>query len=44
MLGDGKPRGFNQLLREVDFSHNTLTLHLGRLVNKGLEEDAGMVE
>ena len=36
VLGDGKPRDFNQLLREVDFSHNTLRLHLRRLVDQGL--------
>jgi len=32
VLKDGKPRGFTQLLNEVDFSHNTLRLHLERLV------------
>ncbi|MFQ5836450.1 MAG: isochorismatase family protein [Candidatus Bathyarchaeia archaeon] len=36
VLRDGKPRDFHQLLREVDFSHNTLRLHLKRLVNQGL--------
>jgi predicted ArsR family transcriptional regulator len=36
VLRDGKPRDFHQLLREVDFSHNTLRLHLTRLVNQGL--------
>jgi len=36
VLGDGKPRTFHQLLGEVGFSHNTLRLHLERLVEKGL--------
>ena len=36
VLGDGKPRGFHQLLGEAGFSHNTLRLHLERLVDKGL--------
>ena len=36
VLRDGKPRDFHQLLREVDFSHNTLRLHLTRLVDQGL--------
>jgi len=36
VLRDGKPRDFHQLLREVDFSHNILRLHLKRLVNQGL--------
>ena len=35
-LKDGKPKDFNTLLGEVDFSHNTLQLHLRRLVAKGL--------
>jgi hypothetical protein len=30
-LRDGKPRDFQQLLREVGFSHNTLRLHLASL-------------
>ena len=36
VLRDGKPRDFHQLLEEVDFSHNTLRLHLRRLTNRGL--------
>ena len=32
VLKDGRPRDFSQILRKVDFSHNTLRLHLGRLV------------
>jgi len=36
VLRDGKPRDFHQLLREVNFSHNTLRLHLTRLVDQGL--------
>jgi len=36
VLGDGKPRGFHQLLGEVGFSHNTLRLHLESLEGKGL--------
>lgn len=36
VLRDGKPRDFHQLLEEVDFSHNTLRLHLRRLMNQGL--------
>ena len=35
-LKDGKPKDFNTLLVEVGFSHNTLQLHLSRLVAKGL--------
>jgi len=35
-LMDGKPRGFDQLLREVDLSHNTLRLHLNYLVEETL--------
>ena len=36
VLRDSKPRDFHQLLREIDFSHNTLRLHLRRLVDQGL--------
>ncbi|MEA2090527.1 MAG: ArsR family transcriptional regulator [Thermoproteota archaeon] len=36
MLRDGRYRDFNQLMREVDFSHNTLRLHLNCLVDQGL--------
>ena len=36
VLKDGKPKDFNALLGEVGFSHNTLQLHLSRLVAKGL--------
>ena len=28
-LKDGRPMDFSQILRIVDFSHNTLRLHLG---------------
>jgi len=35
VLRDGRSRDFNQLLREVDFSHNTLRLHLRHLVDQG---------
>lgn len=36
VLGDGRSRDFHQLLEAVDFSHNTLRLHLRRLVDQGL--------
>jgi len=36
VLKDGKPREFQQLLREVRFSHNTLRRHLARLERQGL--------
>ena len=32
-LIDGKPYSFNQLLNKIDFSHNTLRLHLDKLVD-----------
>ena len=32
-LRDGKPHTFNQLLEKITFSHNTLTLHLDKLVD-----------
>ena len=35
-LKDGRPRDFRQILQKVDFSHNTLRLHLDRLVDQGL--------
>ena len=35
-LRDGKPHTFNQLLEKVAFSHNTLTLHLDKLVDQKL--------
>lgn len=35
-LKDGRPRDFEQILRIVDFSHNTLRLHLGYLVERDL--------
>jgi len=35
VLRDGRSTNFNQLLREVDFSHNTLRLHLRRLADQG---------
>ena len=36
ILKDGKPRLLSQLLGEVGFSHNTLKLHLERLLSEGL--------
>lgn len=36
ILKDGKPRLLAQLLDEVGFSHNTLKLHLKRLLSEGL--------
>jgi DNA-binding transcriptional ArsR family regulator len=36
VLADGEPRDFQQILRKVDFSHNTLRLHRRRLVDQGL--------
>jgi hypothetical protein len=36
VLKDGKPRLITQLLTEVGFSHNTLKLHLKRLLTQGL--------
>jgi len=35
-LKDGRPRDFGQILGIVDFSHNTLRLHLGHLVEMDL--------
>jgi predicted ArsR family transcriptional regulator len=35
-LIDGKARSFNQLLEKVEFTHNTLRLHLDELVNQTL--------
>jgi DNA-binding MarR family transcriptional regulator len=35
-LIDGKPRNFNQLLKEIHLSHNTLRLHLDRFVDQKL--------
>ena len=35
MLKDGKSRDFQQLLREVGFSHNTSRLHLASLERQG---------
>jgi len=35
-LKDGKPREFEQLLREAGFSHNTLRLHLDSLAQRGM--------
>jgi len=34
VLKDGKPRGFQQVLSEVDFSRNTLRLHLEDQVSR----------
>ena len=36
MLNGGKPKVLAQLLDKVDFSRNTLKLHLKRLVSQGL--------
>ena len=36
VLKDGKPRLFIQLLNEVGFSHNTLKLHVKRLLSEGV--------
>ncbi|GAI03582.1 unnamed protein product, partial [marine sediment metagenome] len=36
VLRDGKPRNFQQILSEVEFSYNTLRLHLAQLVEQGL--------
>ena len=36
ILQNGKPRLFIQLLDEVGFSHNTLKLHLKRLLSEGV--------
>jgi len=35
-LKDGKRRNFQQILDEIDFSHNTLRLHLNSMVDEGL--------
>ena len=35
-LKDGKAKEFNQILATVKFSHNTLRLHLDRLVDQKL--------
>ena len=35
-LMDGKPRNFNQLLKEIPLSHNTMRLHLDYLVEEAL--------
>ena len=36
VMKDGKPRKFDQILSEVEFSHNTLRLHLTQLEEHGL--------
>ena len=36
ILRDGKPHSFNQILDKIDFSHNTLRLHIDKLVDQGL--------
>ncbi len=36
VLKDGKPRPLPQLLDEVGFSHNTLKLHLKKLLSEGV--------
>ena len=38
VLRDGEVRDFQQILSEVDFSHNTLRQHLDQLVDQGLVE------
>jgi predicted ArsR family transcriptional regulator len=35
VLNDGKPRFFTQLLNEAGFYHNTLKLHIARLIAEG---------
>ena len=35
-LRDGKPRSFQQILSKVEFSYNTLRLHLAQLVEHNL--------
>jgi DNA-binding Lrp family transcriptional regulator len=35
-LRDGKPHTFNQLVEKINFSYNTLRLHLDNLVDQGL--------
>ena len=35
-LRDGKPHSFNQLQSKITFSHNTLRLHLDKLVDQRL--------
>jgi predicted transcriptional regulator len=35
VLRDGRPRDFRQLLRDADFSHNTLRTHLASLERQG---------
>jgi len=36
VLKDGNPRLFTELLEEAGFSHNTLKLHLKKLLKEGL--------
>jgi len=36
VLSDGRKRSFSELSSVVDFSHNTLRLHLESLVDRGL--------
>ena len=36
VLRDGKSRNFQQILSKVEFSYNTLRLHLAQLVEHGL--------
>jgi len=38
VLTDGKSRGFQQVLQEAEFSHNTLSPHLARLERQGMQE------
>jgi hypothetical protein len=38
VLTDGKSRGFQQILQEVEFFHNTLSPHLARLERQGMQE------
>jgi predicted ArsR family transcriptional regulator len=44
VLKDGKPRDFQQLLREVGFFHNTLRLHLTSLERQGFILKTGKYE
>ena len=36
VLRDGRSRNFQQILSKVEFSYNTLRLHLAQLVDQGL--------
>jgi DNA-binding transcriptional ArsR family regulator len=36
VLRDGRSRNFQQILSKVEFSYNTLRLHLAQLMDQGL--------